>query len=176
MNKLPFSFLGAMAFGIATSHATLYSLTGSIDPLQSGLNGGFGSFDGGIAGAGNGSGSISGTYDDVSNLLDYTISWENLSAAVTNMHFHVAPPGANGGVVLGVPGPWSSPETDTDVLLSASDESSLLAGNWYVNIHTANFPGGEIRGQVNVTPVPEPGATTLALSAAGLLLLRRRRS
>jgi len=26
--------------------------------------------------------------------------------------------------------------------------ADLLAGKWYVNLHTANFPAGEVRGQV----------------------------
>jgi hypothetical protein len=47
---------------------------------------------------------------------------------------------------------------------------------WYVNIHSGQFPGGEVRGQLNPTVVPEPG--TLAAFAVGgalLALLRRRK-
>jgi CHRD domain-containing protein len=50
----------------------------------------------------------------------------------------------------------------------AAAEAALIAGieggMTYFNIHTTNFPGGEIRGQLN--PVPLPGA--LALFATGL--------
>lgn len=125
---------------------------------------------------GNGSGVISGDYDDAINLLNYSISWENLTSAVTNMHFHVGAPGVPGGIDLGIPSPFSSPEIGTNVGLSASQEINLLSGNWYVNIHTVNFGGGEIRGQVIVTVIPEP--TTVSLAAiAGLSLcsLARRR-
>ena len=48
----------------------------------------------------------------------------------------------------------------------------LLAGLWYINIHTADFPGGEIRGQV----VPEPDVLSLLLvPLIGLIYVRRRR-
>jgi hypothetical protein len=53
----------------------------------------------------------------------------------------------------------------------ASAEAALLAGmqaeESYLNIHTTNFPGGEIRGFLIPQPVPEP--STIALAAiAGL--------
>ena len=50
--------------------------------------------------------------------------------------------------------------------------SSLLAGKAYLNIHTATFPGGEIRGFLQ--PIPEPSSlASLAIGAVGLLLGRR---
>ena len=49
-------------------------LSGPIDALQAGTNGGFGSFDTGTPGAGDGSGSISGSYDSRTNLLDYSLT------------------------------------------------------------------------------------------------------
>ena len=43
-----------------------------------------------------------------------------------------------------------------------------------MNIHDSNFPGGEIRGQLE--PVPEPGAVTLlGLSLAGAAWRLRRK-
>jgi len=92
------------------------------------------------------------------------------------MHFHVGAVGVSGGVDLGIPGPWSSPETGSGIPLNATQEANLLAGNWYVNVHTTNFGSGEIRGQVNVAPVPEPSPYVLSIaSVAGLLAFRRRR-
>jgi hypothetical protein len=62
-------------------------------------------------------------------------------------HFHgPAPAGKNAGVVI----PMNELLTPIEgqATLSAAQESDLLAGNWYFNLHTAKNPGGEIRGQV----------------------------
>lgn len=154
---------------IGTSQAATYMLSGTMDPLQAGTNGSFGT------GTGSGSGSISGDYDDVSNTLNYTLTWQDLGAAITNMHFHNAPAGTSGGVDLGIPGPWSSPQVATGILLDAGQETNLLAGDWYVNIHTADFGGGEIRGQVSPTLIPEASTGLLGLLGLAGLCLRRRR-
>ncbi len=74
------------------------------------------------------------------------------------------------GVSIGG-GPISAP--------SATFLSTLTAGLGYVNVHTALFPGGEIRGQlIQVTAVPEP--STYAMLLAGIAALgfvaRRRQS
>jgi len=57
---------------------------------------------------------------------------------------------------------------------AAGAETALLAdmfaGNTYIDIHDANFPGGEIRGQLSETQnnaTPEPG--TILLFGTGLL-------
>ena len=63
----------------------------------------------------------------------------------------------------------------TERNLELARDANLIDGDWYVNVHTANFGGGEIRGQVNVSRVPEP--STMVLSVLGLLSLlgiRRR--
>jgi hypothetical protein len=57
--------------------------------------------------------------------------------------------------------------------------SMLQSGLAYMNVHTATFPGGEIRGQlVQVSAVPEPGS--YAMLIAGLVLVgtvaRRRKA
>jgi hypothetical protein len=53
--------------------------------------------------------------------------------------------------------------------------AGIMGGRAYLNIHTSEFPGGEIRGFLQ--PVPEPATFGIASAAfAGILLLRRRHS
>ncbi|MFN3168418.1 MAG: CHRD domain-containing protein [Phycisphaeraceae bacterium] len=153
----------AVTFG-TTANAALWTLSGNMDPLQAGTNGGFG------AGTGNGNGTIAGTYDDVTNEINYEIVWADLTSPTTVSHFHLGAPGSSGGVTLGFTP--TSPSIGNATLTEAQ-ETDLLAGNWYVNIHTTNYPGGEIRGQVNAV-IPEPGSLAL-LGLGGLLVARRRR-
>jgi len=51
--------------------------------------------------------------------------------------------------------------------------SGIIDGRAYLNIHTTSFPGGEIRGFLTPTAVPEPSA--MLLVGTGLLALVARR-
>ncbi|ACB52622.1 hypothetical protein cce_3274 [Crocosphaera subtropica ATCC 51142] len=55
-------------------------------------------------------------------------------------------------------------------LVSEKQESQLLSGLWYINIHTEANPPGEIRGQVNINTIPEPFTLGL-LGMAGVTFL-----
>lgn len=82
-------------------------------------------------------------------------SFNGLSSAYAASHLHIAPAGSSGGVAFTL-----SPTVDantTDGVFLASDnrfeltteqKTSLMNREFYVNIHSANFAGGELRGQV----------------------------
>src|SRR5690606_21218680 len=88
-------------------------------------------------------------------MLGFTASFEGLSGNTTAAHFHgPAHPDSNAGVAIGwtgfPTGVTSGTLSDT-VTLNGTQETELLGGRWYANIHSSAFPGGEIRGQLYET-------------------------
>ncbi|PYQ26359.1 MAG: hypothetical protein DMF56_24715 [Acidobacteria bacterium] len=65
----------------------------------------------------------------------------------TVMHIHKGAPGVNGPIVFDLGSPVS-PVIATWSGMTAGEVADLLANNYYINIHTAGRPTGEIRGQV----------------------------
>ena len=150
------------------ANAALYVLSGNMDVSQATTN---------PDDIGNGIGTIAGDFDDATNILNYSLEWMNLTTPINNMHFHLGAPGVAGGVDLGIPSPWISPQLGVGILLDNSQEANLLSGDWYVNVHTTMFPGGEIRGQVMASVVPIPAAIWLFGSALiGFIGFSRRRN
>src|SRR4051812_47499317 len=66
----------------------------------------------------------------------------------TLMHIHRGAAGVNGSVVFDLGDPGVSPVSRTWTSMTPTDISDLLAGNLYINIHTAGRPAGQIRGQI----------------------------
>jgi hypothetical protein len=87
-------------------------------------------------------------YDSATKKLSWKLSYSGLSGPATAAHFHgPAEPGKNGGVAVAIPNATTSPAEGSATLTDAQ-AADLMAGKYYVNIHTAANPGGEIRGQV----------------------------
>ncbi len=97
---------------------------------------------------------------------EYSVEASGLSGGIRGGHFHRAAAGVNGPIVLsfffnadGSPLPAPVPGT-TDLEINKAIArtitkaqldvilADLRAGNLYANVHTPNFPGGEIRGQM----------------------------
>jgi hypothetical protein len=93
-----------------------------------------------------GTGTVTATYDTTSKKLSWKGSYSGLTGPATAAHFHEGEPGKNGGVVVPI-NPAASP-FDGSATLTDAQAADLLAGKWYVNVHTAANKGGEIRGQV----------------------------
>lgn len=124
-----------------------------------------------------------------------------LTSALTEFHIHgPAVPGFDGPVLyniasasgdsLGLLGKTSFSFTNFEIdlpsVVTASNGSQftqaqqvtfLTAGVDYLNVHTTNYPGGEIRGQIPSAPVPEAGTAVsfgVLLALGGMAVLRRR--
>jgi len=139
-------------------------------------------------------------------VLTYEITYEGLTGPATVGHIHDAinPGGLPFTEQFGPPvhdldslespiiGDWSY--TDAAQPLTDAHVENLLAGRFYINIHSDLFPNGEIRGQLlaveepppppppgngnggGVIPLPAPLALGLVgLGGAGMAAWKRRR-
>lgn len=89
------------------------------------------------------------TLDSRKNTLSIDVSVAGLSGDITGIHFHEGAIGENGGVVHNLSDFVSGNRIRTTLKdLTPDDVSKFLSGAYYINVHTAANPGGEIRGQV----------------------------
>jgi hypothetical protein len=119
-----------------------------------------------------GSGSLDLRIDDEQQVIAFELSYSGLEGgAVGAAHIHIGSRGTNGGVsaffcggsTKPAPCPPSGTVTGTitpaDVIgpeaqgvepgSFAELVTAIRAGHTYANVHTARWPGGEIRGQIN---------------------------
>jgi hypothetical protein len=95
-------------------------------------------------------GSATGTLDTTTGAMTWSVTWMGLSGPATMMHFHgPAAMGKNAGVAvnIGSMSGLASPSAGTGTL-TPDQVKQVMGGMWYINVHTAANPGGEIRGQV----------------------------
>ena len=144
------------------------------------------------------SGDVTISFDQVANTLHVMASYTGLiggGAEAAHIHCCIAP-GSNVMVATTTPSFPEFPTTTSgtydrtfDTTLASTYNAAFLngpgggtiqgaedalfagmvAGNSYFNIHNATFPGGEIRANLVVTPIPEP--STYVLLSAGLLVM-----
>lgn len=92
-----------------------------------------------------GSGNAMVTLDTEGKTVAWKITYTGLTGDASAAHFHgPAAVGANAGPAVDISGKiaeGSAQVTDQQI-------ADLQGGKWYLNIHTAKFPDGEIRGQL----------------------------
>ena len=98
-------------------------------------------------------GTVIVNYNSRTKTLVLTGTYLNLTTNITSSHIHgPAAPGANAPALFALTNTGGTSGTlSTTAVLTPTQESDLFAGNFYVNVHSSTFPGGEIRGQLNGT-------------------------
>ncbi len=91
-------------------------------------------------------GSSTATFNKDTKILTVNVTFSGVTA--TNGHIHKGAVGVAGGVIFGFTAPITSPINYTSPALDATQEADLFANLYYVNIHSAAYPAGEIRGQL----------------------------
>jgi hypothetical protein len=81
------------------------------------------------------------------NTKIFTLTVTHSITNPTNGHIHKGAIGVSGGVIFPFAS-FTSPISYTSPALDATQEADLNANLYYVNIHTAAFAAGEIRGQL----------------------------
>ncbi len=112
-----------------------------------------------------GKGVIFGVYDAAANRIYYGIVFAGVMTNTTAAHFHApAAPGVNAPVVIahagfpvGVRAGWYANTHQ----LTDEQETQLLSGLWYSNIHTTDLPAGEIRAQLMPQTTPDNDCTLI---------------
>lgn len=167
MNYLPVVAVAVIA--AASTHAAIFTFTAALNGASEAP-----------PNASLASGNASAVYDDASGQFSIAGTFSGLSAPATAAHVHNAPPGVSGPVVLPltlVPGGTTSGVFfGVAPTLTTTEAAQLLAGSWYVNVHDATFPGGEIRGQLTLVPEPMACSALAGLGLLGFAAWRRFRS
>jgi hypothetical protein len=95
-----------------------------------------------------GTGSVAASFDPETKLLKWTIEYDGLTGPTTAAHFHgPADPDANAPPVIPIEGDLTTPITG-EATLTEEQAGELETGKWYFNLHTAQYPDGELRGQL----------------------------
>jgi hypothetical protein len=94
-----------------------------------------------------GQGAVEVRFNRNTNTIRWKVSHSGLSGPVTAAHLHgPAGPGRNAGVQ--VPLNPNAPSMAGEARLSPQQANEFTAGQWYLNLHTARHPDGEVRAQL----------------------------
>lgn len=103
------------------------------------------------------------------NTMEVWGTFSDLQADYSGSHIHLAGVGQNGGVGVALTatvgadnrsGEWTVANNTFNVAGMSDLVSAVKSGGAYVNVHSAAYPAGEIRGQVLSAGNAAPGAAT----------------
>jgi len=115
------------------------------------------------ANASPGTGTAVYVLDNTQTSLSYSVTFSGLTAGTTASHIHRGVVGVNGSVIvpfaLGAALGQTSGSFNGVATVVLSTVLSMIHDSTYTNIHTGNFPGGEIRGPVHMDATPATRTT-----------------
>lgn len=91
------------------------------------------------------------TLDAAETSISASCTYSGLTSNLQADHIHAnAPVGVNAGILFNfaATGGTSGSFTAGPFAVNAAQVANMRAHLWYVNLHSVNFPGGEIRGQI----------------------------
>ena len=98
-------------------------------------------------------GLMEGTFDTDTNTLEWTVTYSGLTTAPISANFHGPVsylgliPEENAPIQVGTPGSLANPFHGA-AKIDDDQAKDLKDGRWYFNLHSKQFPAGEIRGPV----------------------------
>jgi len=104
-----------------------------------------------------GRGSCVLTLDTAETQITLSCTYSGLGSNASAAHIHTdGPVGVNGPVLFNLTGASGTSGTLTlaPTAVTPAQVADLRAKRWYLNIHTTNFPDGEIRGQIKIATTP----------------------
>jgi CHRD domain len=132
------------------------------------------------AGAPGGSGFATITIDTAKNIVCWALSASGITLPAIASHIHKGPAGVAGPVVEPLTPPGTNGTSTGCAAIDPALAQDIIANpsNYYVNVHTTEFPAGAIRGQLgtmrvltatlfgsNEVPAGAPGGSGLATIA-----------
>jgi len=96
-----------------------------------------------------GRGYLEAVYRPSTKVVEYRLNLQGLSGPITTGYLQgPAAPGENGPRVAPINIPIYDHTIWDGVTLTEEQAGQVLAGHWYVNVMTLQYPDGEIRGQI----------------------------
>jgi hypothetical protein len=110
------------------------------------------------AGDNDGRGGFSALISRSAGMFCYGVAVRGIDSPIL-MHIHKAPRGVNGPIVIPLTPPATGDPGSASACVAVSDQKllkniQLHPDQYYANIHTTAFPGGAIRGQLQLGLTP----------------------
>ena len=98
------------------------------------------------------------TFNDTYSQATINMTVANLSSLFQGVHIHSGKSGVNGPVKFDLTSKYKQGRMTSTFAVTKEDVAAFIDGDFYLNVHTTNFPGGELRGQLSLEAAESFGA------------------